>query len=76
MPAWSQGNGGPLTESEINNLVAFVLTRPQAANQLEPTPPSLGPVPTTWLTGWGGAVLLVVLFILVVGVAILVQIRH
>lgn len=76
MPAWSQANGGPLTESEINNLVAFVLTRPQEANQLEPTPPSLGPVPTTWLTGWGGAVLLVVLFILVVGVAILVQIRH
>jgi mono/diheme cytochrome c family protein len=76
MPAWSQSNGGPLTEGEINDLVAFVLSRPQAANQAEPTQPSLAPFTNTWFTGWGGAVLLVVLFIVVVGVAVLVQTRH
>jgi mono/diheme cytochrome c family protein len=26
MPAWSQANGGPLSDQEINNLVAFILT--------------------------------------------------
>jgi mono/diheme cytochrome c family protein len=26
MPAWSQENGGPLTEEEIDNIVAYVLT--------------------------------------------------
>jgi mono/diheme cytochrome c family protein len=26
MPAWSQENGGPLTESDVNDLVAFILT--------------------------------------------------
>jgi mono/diheme cytochrome c family protein len=26
MPAWSQENGGPLAESDVNDLVAFILT--------------------------------------------------
>lgn len=38
MPAWSQANGGPLSEAEINNIVAYILTWSTPAN-----PPTLAP---------------------------------
>ena len=38
MPAWSQDNGGPLTEVEINDLVAFILTW-----STPPNPPTVTP---------------------------------
>ena len=73
MPAWSQANGGPLAETEINNLVAFILTLKPAGVQApaEPTPVALpGP-----LASWFGVLLTVVLFILVVWLAIALQTR-
>jgi mono/diheme cytochrome c family protein len=36
MPAWSQENGGPLSETDVNDLVAFILTLGTAEN-----PPSV-----------------------------------
>lgn len=42
MPAWSQANGGPLTESEIDDISAYILTfapkAPEATAQPTPTP--------------------------------------
>jgi mono/diheme cytochrome c family protein len=69
MPAWSQANGGPLTEAEINNLVAFVLTFEHAAAEAaSPTPAPPGPLASTI-----GIALAVLLFILVVWIVLAVQ---
>ena len=39
MPAWSQANGGPLSEENINDIVAYILSWPGAqAAQATPTP--------------------------------------
>ena len=72
MPAWSQANGGPLTEEEINNLVAFILTIKPAGVEAtaSPTPALPGPMANSF-----GIVLTVVLIILVVWIAIAVQSR-
>lgn len=72
MPAWSQVNGGPLTETDINDLVAYVLTfKPAEAEATAiPTPALPGP-----LASAVGVVLAVVLLILVVWIAMAVQSR-
>ena len=73
MPAWSQENGGPLAETEIDNLVAFIMSLEPAGEELQPavTPaPAPGP-----LADWFGILLAVVLFILVVWIAIVLQTR-
>ena len=73
MPAWSQVNGGPLTETEIDNLVAFIMTLEHAGEEIQeaPTPaPAPGP-----MADWFGILLAVVLFILVVWIAIVLQTR-
>jgi mono/diheme cytochrome c family protein len=76
MPAWSQTNGGPLTEIDINDLTAFVLTLPTRNPQPAaptPTPPlTLSP----FFSGWGGVIFGLVLFILIVGLAIWIQARR
>jgi cytochrome c oxidase cbb3-type subunit 3 len=75
MPAWAQQNGGPLTDENINDLVAFVLSIPHNT-VIQVTPeeqPSPSPIP--WLSGWGGVVLFFVLFVVIVAVALIVQRR-
>jgi mono/diheme cytochrome c family protein len=77
MPAWSQANGGPLSEVEINDLTAFVLVLPgnSQVTQVVPatqTPAELNP----WLTGWGGLALAVFVFLLLVGIILWSQSRR
>lgn len=48
MPAWSQAHGGPLSEEEINNLVAYILTWSTPAN-----PPTVVPTAVSTTTGLG-----------------------
>ncbi|MCX8061457.1 MAG: c-type cytochrome [Anaerolineales bacterium] len=61
MPAWSKAKGGPLSEREIDDLVAFILTQAKPAEAFRPTPaPAFQP---SWLSGWGGALLTIVLFL-------------
>lgn len=74
MPAWSQENGGPLNDTDINNLVAFIMTLPAVPSQpqLTPTPT---PAASTFLTGWGGLLIFVVLIIAIITIAIIVQRR-
>ena len=73
MPAWGQSVGGPLSEPEINDLVAFILSLPSATSPVSPTAaPESG---ETWLTGWGGLLLFAVLLAVILGSALLLQRR-
>jgi len=67
MPAWSQENGGPLTEDEIDDIVSFVLSWPAPAEPATATPDS--PIPSRWI-GWGGVILTIFLFVLIVVVVL------
>lgn len=74
MPAWSQENGGPLGDSDINNLVAFIMTLPVLPGQAQPTStPAVAS--STFLAGWGGVLVFVVLIIAIIAIAIVVQRR-
>jgi mono/diheme cytochrome c family protein len=74
MPAWSQAKGGPLSETEINDLVAFILTQAKPQETFLPTPtPAFQP---GWLSGWGGVLLTIVLFVLILSAALIYQTRQ
>jgi len=74
MPAWDKANGGPLSEAEVNDVVAFLLALPHTgAAQPTATPE---PVPNPFFSGWGGVFLVIVLFVLLVGLAIALQTRR
>lgn len=67
MPAWSQNHGGPLTENEIDDISAFIITLPSLA---QPTPvPAATPVPAS--TGGGNNWLMIILALIAVAVVIL-----
>lgn len=72
MPAWSQANGGPLTEQEINDLTAFILALGEA-QLVEQVPPPMGEVPRAAadspLRGWAGVILFLALMAAIIFVA-------
>lgn len=74
MPAWSQANGGPLTESDIDDITSYVMTFESTTLQTSPTPTPAPPL-NVFLTGWGGVLVFIVLFALIVGLAIWLQNR-
>ncbi|RPI32744.1 MAG: hypothetical protein EHM70_08140 [Chloroflexota bacterium] len=76
MPAWSQENGGPLSEQEINHLVAFVVTLPNSEAQSPGQAPTPAVQINPFLGGLGGVVLLVVLFVVTVGIVLVAQKRR
>lgn len=76
MPAWSQAKGGPLAESEINDLVAFIFTLPEASTVAIPTQVGTTSSPLTWLSGWGGVIITVLLVVLLIVLAVLLQTRR
>lgn len=55
MPAWSQAKGGPLTDAQIDDLVAFIRSLGHQAPSVVPGPtatnPPLPPTPVTYLPG-------------------------
>ena len=75
MPAWGQANGGPLSDEEINNLVAYILTWSTPAN-----PPTLAPTPLPTETaqgfGWQVWVILGIIAVLVLAVSFFISRRH
>ena len=73
MVAFSQASGGPLNETEINDLVSFILSQEAAAPQAPEAAPISAPAAPGPLAGWGGVLLAVVAFILIVGVALIAQ---
>ncbi len=72
MPAWSQAKGGPLTEQDQNDLVAFILALP-AAQMLDPTAVQPGKSTITWLRGWGGVLAFIAILIVILVIAWLIQ---
>jgi mono/diheme cytochrome c family protein len=61
MPGWSQEHGGPLTDQDINDITAFILTL-SGAETIEGTQePAVGP-----LTGWPVWVIFIGLFVLII----------
>lgn len=78
MPAWSQANGGPLSEQDIDDLVTFILTLGETnpVRQIAPTAALPGSdFSQSPLQGWAGVVLFVILFVAVIGAAVLLQRR-
>jgi mono/diheme cytochrome c family protein len=68
MPAWSQANGGPLSEQEIDHITAFVIAlEPGVVATTPESTPEPAPVANDlrWLLWLGGFVLLVVIIMLV-----------
>ena len=76
MPAWSQTNGGPLSEQDINNVTAFVLTLADNPVSVDEPVAAESTLQPSWLRGWGGVVLALVLFGLIVGFAVWIQSRR
>lgn len=68
MPAWSQAKGGPLTEAEIDDISAYIIS---LGAQAQPTLPAPTPAPTT---GAGSSTPLILLAVLAVIVIIIVVI--
>jgi mono/diheme cytochrome c family protein len=68
MPAWSQENGGPLSEEQINDIVAYMQTWPTSAGPTQPAPTPT-PAPSVFSGPLGALVVAVVLVaLLLVGV--------
>jgi mono/diheme cytochrome c family protein len=67
MPAWSQANGGPLSEDEIDDLVSYILSWDNPNAQVQPTVVVDEPSQSPWLRGVGGVVVFVVLLAVVLG---------
>jgi mono/diheme cytochrome c family protein len=68
MPAWGQANGGPLSDGQIDDLVAFILSlQPGTATVVAPTAPPVSPTPaeTGGITFTPGLIIAVVVLVLV-----------
>jgi mono/diheme cytochrome c family protein len=76
MPAWSQAKGGPLSENDINDLVAYVLSLPHTVSpdQAETPTAQVAGAPS-WAQGLAGLALFVVVLVVVIGGILLFQKR-
>jgi ubiquinol-cytochrome c reductase cytochrome c subunit len=74
MPAWSVARGGPLSNEEINDLTAYILAMPPVTQVQTPTEPP-GRPDLSWLSGWGGVIVFLVLVVIVFGFAYWIQNR-
>jgi mono/diheme cytochrome c family protein len=78
MVAWSKGTGGPLSDEDINDIVAYVLSLPKT-NSPGGEPGAVVPAEElkapAWVQGVIGVALFLVVLILVVGGVLLFQKR-
>ena len=77
MPAWSQANGGPLSEQEIDDLVTFIIAMGEQnpVEQIAPTAALPGSANQSTLSGWTGVFLFAILLVAIIGAALLLQQR-
>ncbi len=76
MPAWSQAKGGPLSETEINDLTAFVLSLAHTNPLVQVSPAPAAPPAVSPLSGWAGVILFGVIFAVIIAAALLLQRRR
>ncbi len=66
MTAWSQANGGPLADEDINDIVAFILSWPASTQPLALTPtPAQAATPSVFSGPLGALIVLIGLLVLV-----------
>jgi cytochrome c oxidase cbb3-type subunit 3 len=70
MPAWSQANGGPLTEEEIDNISAFIVSLPSQAPQQPAATATPAPAASGGGVNW--PMILIVLVVVVVVILLIV----
>jgi mono/diheme cytochrome c family protein len=75
MPAWSQANGGPLGESDINDLVSFILSW-SANAQVEFIAPTPTSAPISTASSWVGFLIALILIAVIVAAILLLQRRR
>jgi ubiquinol-cytochrome c reductase cytochrome c subunit len=77
MPAWSQAKGGPLSEEQINDLVAYILTLGEQTSVAQ-VAPTAAPEPglSRFWSGWGGVIVFVILLAAIIALALWVQRRR
>lgn len=61
MPAWSQEQGGPLTDQDINDITTYILTWSGVESEPGTQTPSAGP-----FTGWPVWVIFIAVFVLII----------
>lgn len=63
MPGWVKANGGPLTQAEVNDVTAYILTLEPASGLPEPVEAPSGPLSPTvsWIIFAGAAIVLAVI---------------
>ncbi len=77
MPAWSRSNGGPLSEQDIDDLVAYILHLSQTnpVTLVSPAPQQFVPPGESPFSGWLGVLVFLALLIVVIAAAVGLQKR-
>jgi len=65
MPAWSQAEGGPLADEDINDIVAFILSLPASTQPLVMPTPAQVQAPSAFSGPLGALIVLIGLLVLV-----------
>jgi hypothetical protein len=66
MPGWFQDLGGPLSDEEIDNVTAFVLTLSPVSVSPTPSTPDEGPISlTVSLIAFGAIALLIIIGLII-----------
>jgi mono/diheme cytochrome c family protein len=65
MPAWSQENGGPLIDEDINDIVAYILSWEAPEQPLEVTTPAPAQAPSAFSGPLGALIVLIGLLVLI-----------
>jgi len=78
MTACDKSNGGPLTQAEIDDLVAYILSLGESGAVVQSSPTVIPPQtnPDSALRGWVGVLLAVLLFAAIIIIAYLLQRRQ
>jgi mono/diheme cytochrome c family protein len=76
MPAWSQASGGPLSEDQIDDLVAYILSWDNPNAQAQPTIVAPEPPSSAFMRGWGGVIVFVVILAIIFGGIVWLQRRE
>jgi mono/diheme cytochrome c family protein len=76
MPAWSQANGGPLSEADIDDLVSYILSWENPNAQAQPTIVVREAPPSPFMRSWGGVIVFVLLLAIIFGGIVWLQRRQ